>query len=771
MAVIETAQVRLGIPQKESSLEEFYYDDAIVRKFVTAMFIWSIVSMLVGLYAAIDLVVPSFNFGLPFLTFARLRPLHTNGAIFAFAGNAIFAAVYYSTQRLCKARMWSDKLSALHFWGWQLIIVAAALTLPFGITKGKEYAELEWPIDIAIAVVWVGFFGVNFFMTLARRRERHMYVALWFYIATICTVAILHVFNNLVIPIGLFKSYSIYAGVQDAFMQWWYGHNAVAFFLTTPFLGMMYYFMPKAAERPVFSYRLSIVHFWSLVFIYIWAGPHHLHYTALPDWASNLGMIFSVMLWMPSWGGMINGLLTLRGAWSKVSTDPVLKFFVVAITFYGMSTFEGPLLSIKAVNSLSHYTDWTIAHVHAGTLGWVGFMSFGMMYWLLPRLYQTKLYSQKLATAHFWLGTIGILLYVIPIYVAGITEGLMWRAMNDQGQLLYPDYIETVKAVIPMWSLRAVGGSVYLISVFLGGYNFYKTWRSKPAFYTETPQFAPALSRVYTGDAPKPVSSLTTVADLAKKIDVFNTFWFHRKWERLPLKFTVFVIIAVGVATLFEAIPTFLIRANVPTIVSVKPYTPLELQGRDIYVSEGCYLCHSQMIRPIFSETRRYGEYSKAGEFVYDHPFQWGSRRIGPDLAREGGKNSEYWHYRHFLNPADVTPGSIMPHYTWFMTEQIDFDSIPLRVHAMQRLGVPYTDDDRDKSIDNAKAQGKKIAAKIVAQGGPPGLDDKEVVAVIAYLQRMGTDLTAVTPVAAPTTAPSPAPAAQTKLAKAADEP
>jgi cytochrome c oxidase cbb3-type subunit I/II len=750
MATITSEATSAGRLKTDSGLDEFYYDDAIVRKFITAMFIWGVVSMLVGLWISLDLVFPSLNFGLPFLDFARLRPLHTNGAIFAFAGNAIFASVYYSTQRLCKTRMWSDRLSNLHFWGWQLIIVAAACTLPFGITKGKEYAELEWPIDVAIAIVWVGFFAVNFFMTLATRRERHMYVALWFYIATICTITVLHVFNNLVIPIGLWKSYSIYAGVQDAFMEWWYGHNAVAFFLTTPFLGMMYYFMPKAAERPVFSYRLSIVHFWSLVFIYIWAGPHHLHYTSLPDWASNLGMLFSIMLWMPSWGGMINGLLTLRGAWNKVSTDPVLKFFVVAITFYGMATFEGPLLSIKAVNSLSHYTDWTIAHVHAGTLGWVGFMSFGMFYWLLPRLYQTKLYSTKLATIHFWTGTIGIVLYIIPIYIAGLTEGLMWRAMNDQGQLVYPAYIDSVKAVIPMWFARSCGGGLYLTSVLIGGYNFYMTWRSRPKVYANVPQYAAPLARIYTGDAPKPVSSLHQVADIGKKLDVLQTFWFHRKWERLPLKFTILVIIAVLIASGFEAVPTFLIRSNVPTIASVKPYTPLELVGRDIYVSEGCYLCHSQMIRPIFPETRRYGEYSKAGEFIYDHPFQWGSRRIGPDLQREGGRNSELWHVRHFLNPADVTPGSVMPHYTWFMTETIDWDSIPLRVHAMQRLGVPYTDDDRDKSEINAKDQAQRISDKIIAQGGPSGLEDKEVVAVIAYVQRLGTDLTATTPVTAP---------------------
>ncbi len=392
-------------PAAVGPLEEFTYDDAIVRKFLLATMVWGVVGMLVGLIIALQLAVPSLSFGQSFLSFGRLRPLHTNAVIFAFAGNAIFTAVYYSTQRLCKTRMWSDTLSKLHFWGWQAIIVSAALTLPLGITQGKEYAELEWPIDLAIAVVWLGFFGINFFMTLAKRRERHMYVALWFYIATIVTVTVLHVFNNLWVPAGIvhllktgdmpsaelmLKSYPVYAGVQDAFMQWWYGHNAVAFFLTTPFLGLMYYFLPKAADRPVYSYRLSIVHFWSLVFIYIWAGPHHLHYTALPAWASSLGMLFSLMLWMPSWGGMINGLLTLRGAWHKVAADPVLKFFVVGVTFYGMSTFEGPMLSIKSVNASVHYTDWTIAHVHAGALGWNGFMTFGMIYWLAPRLFQTS---------------------------------------------------------------------------------------------------------------------------------------------------------------------------------------------------------------------------------------------------------------------------------------------------------------------------------------------------------------------------------------------
>ena len=515
-----------------------------------ATILWGVVAFVAGLYVALLLVMPQLNMGLPYLTLGRLRPLHTNAAIFAFAGNAIFAAVYYSTQRLCKARMWSDFLGNAHFWGWQLIIVLAAITLPLGITQSKEYAELEWPIDLLIAVVWLVLFGTNFFMTLVKRRERHMYVALWFYIATIVTVTVLHVFNNLVVPvIGqsltegqtlTIKSYSVYAGVQDAFMQWWYGHNAVAFFLTTPFLGMMYYFLPKAADRPVFSYKLSIIHFWSLVFIYIWAGPHHLHYTALPEWASSLGMLFSVMLWMPSWGGMINGLLTLRGAWSKVTTDPVLKFFVVGITFYGMSTFEGPLLSVKSVNALSHYTDWTIAHVHAGALGWNGFMTFGMIYWLLPRIFQTKLYSTTLATWHFWIATIGILLYIMPIYWAGITQGLMWRALDDKGGLQYT-FLETVQAILPFYWVRVIAGLLYIIGALMFAYNCLMTWMSRPATYEVPVYQAAPLSKQYI-DPPQQPSKLTGVLELGKKLDVWSRMDWHRRWEHLPMLFTVWVV-------------------------------------------------------------------------------------------------------------------------------------------------------------------------------------------------------------------------------------
>ena len=737
-------------------VEQFRYDDASVRRFLLATVLWAFVGMAVGLLLALQLANPVHNFGLPWLSFGRLRPLHTNAVIFAFAGNALFAGIYWSSQRLLKARMFSDALSKLHFWGWQLIIVSAALTLPLGYTQGKEYAELEWPIDIAIAVVWVAF-AVNFFGTIAKRRERHLYVAIWFYIATILTVAMLHIFNSLAIPASALKSYSVYAGVQDALMQWWYGHNAVAFFLTTPFLGMMYYFVPKAADRPVYSYRLSILHFWSLVFLYIWAGPHHLHYTALPAWASTLGMLFSIMLWMPSWGGMVNGLLTLRGAWHKVAADPILKFFVVAITFYGMSTFEGPMMSIKSINALSHYTDWTIAHVHGGALGWNGFMAFGMIYWLLPRLYKTPLWSTRLATVHFWIGTIGILLYIVAIYTAGITQGLMWRAFDETGRLQYPDFVETVVKLLPMYWVRVLGGTLYLLGVVLCGVNVLMTRAARPKVLEDTLAEAPALEPIYQ-DPPPPKSRLraegAAVAELAVKLESFAAAAWHRVWERLPVTFTVMVAVAVVTASLMEIVPAFLIKSNVPTIASVHPYTPLELMGREIYIREGCYNCHSQMIRPFRAETERYGEYSKPGEFVYDHPFQWGSRRIGPDLQREGGRNSNLWHVKHFEDPPKITKGSIMPPYKWLFESDLDFGAVQSRVDTMAMLGVPYGEA-VIKAEQLARDQAAVIAADIEKQGGPTGLATKEVVAVIAYLQRLGTDLNAPPP------APAPAPPAE----------
>jgi cytochrome c oxidase cbb3-type subunit I/II len=744
-------------PRPQSGpLERFSYDDAICRLFLGASVLWGVVGLLVGVLIAAQLADPRFNLGLEWTSFGRLRPLHTNAVIFAFAGNSIFLAVYYSTQRLLKARMFSDLLSRIHFWGWQLIIVSAAITLPLGATQGKEYAELEWPIDIAVVFVWV-VFAINLLGTIAQRRERHLYVAIWFYIATIVAIAVLYIFNNLVVPAGWLRSYSIYAGSQDAFMQWWYGHNAVAFFLTTPFLGLMYYFLPKAAERPVFSYRLSIIHFWTLVFLYIWAGPHHLHYTALPAWASTLGMLFSVMLWMPSWGGMINGLLTLRGAWHRVTTDPVLKFFVVAISFYGMSTFEGPLLSVKSVNALSHYTDWTIAHVHGGALGWVGFMCFGMVYWLAPRLFQAPLARPGWATLHFWTATVGILLYVIAIYWTGLTQGLMWRALDADGLLQYPDFLESVTPLIPFYWLRVVGGSLYLFGAVLCGINLILTWRARPATYAVPVYEAAPLSRAFREET-IPGSSLTegSVVKLAHRLDVFAQMRWHRKWEGLTFLFTVLVVVAVVTASLFEIVPIFLRKGDTVRIANVTPYTPLELAGRDMYIAEGCMNCHSQMIRPLIAEVERYGEYSKPGESVYDHPFLWGSRRIGPDLARVGRKlPSPHWHVRHFNDPTDTSPGTIMPRYSHLLAKSLDLSTLASSMRAMQRVGVEYTDAEIEGALATAQAQAKLIGAKVVEEGGPEGVQDRQVVALIAYLLRLGTDIDKPAPTAAAPTSVS----------------
>ncbi|GMV53775.1 MAG: cytochrome-c oxidase, cbb3-type subunit I [Chlorobi bacterium] len=699
--------------------ETVHYDNAIVRAFALATLVWGIVGFLVGLIVAIKLFVPEFLGGFDYLSFGRLRPLHTNAVVFAFAGNAIFLGVYYSLQRLCRSRMYSDILSKIHFWGWQLIIVSAAITLPLGITTSKEYAELEWPIDIAITLIWV-VFGWNMIGTILNRKDKHIYVAIWFYLATFITVAVLHIVNSFEIPVHLLKSYSMYAGVQDALVQWWYGHNAVAFFLTTPFLGIMYYFVPKAAERPVFSYRLSIVHFWALVFMYIWAGPHHLLYTALPGWAQSLGVVFSLMLIAPSWGGMVNGLLTLRGAWDKVRTDPVLKFMVVGITAYGMSTFEGPMLSLKNINAIAHYTDYIIGHVHLGALLWNGGLAFAMLYYIIPRIYRTKLYSLSLANMHFWLMTLGVVIYVIPLYWGGITQSLMWAQFLPDGSLQYPNFLETVTQIIPMYVLRAIGGTLYIVGAIICVWNLHKTARSGKLIVNEEAQVVNRRT-AHEGSTAK-------------------EGW-HRWLEGRPVRFSVYTLIAVAIGGIVEFIPTFLVKSNIPTIASVKPYTPLELEGRDIYVREGCYTCHSQMVRPFRSETERYGQYSMAGEFIYDYPFQWGSKRTGPDLHRVGGKYPDAWHWKHMHEPQSTSPGSIMPGYPWMYTTNLDISHTEGKIITMQRLGVPYPPGFEKQAVANLQQQAGEVAGRL-SQAGIKGVDaNKEIIALIAYLQRLGTDI------------------------------
>jgi cytochrome c oxidase cbb3-type subunit I/II len=745
------------------------YNDRVVRQFLLAAILWGVVGMLVGVVIASQLNFWRLNFNLPWLTFGRLRPLHTNAVIFAFVGNMMFAGVYYSTQRLVKARLASDFLSALHFWGWQAIIVAAAVTLPLGLTRGKEYAELIWPINIAVAVIWV-VFAVNFFWTLVRRNEPSLYVALWFYIATIVTVAMLYIVNHLSIPTGWTHSYSVFGGVQDALVQWWYGHNAVAFFLTTPILGIMYYFVPKAAGRPVYSYRLSVIHFWSLVFVYIWAGPHHLLNTALPGWLQGLGMTFSLMLWAPSWGGMLNGLLTLRGAWDRVRTEPVLKFFAAGITFYGMATFEGPLLAIKSVNAFAHYSDWIIGHVHGGTLGWNGFMAAGMFYWLAPRLWKRPLHSPALANLHFWLGLVGILLYVSAMWTSGITQGLMLKASAEGDTVLaYPNFLDTLNAIKPMMLMRVIGGGLYFIGFLLLVYNLGRTivgaepvngtievYAEEPAasFGVRATVFsAPVIFSgfgllfacvwLFGGGWLNLLGLFATIACVILAIAHYQAR--TKKWgdwyDRLLVNsapFTVLTFLAVAVGGLIQIIPTITVNkaANVEDRIEV-PLTPLELAGRDLYVREGCYLCHSQMIRTLVADVLRYGDYSRLGESIYDHPFQWGSKRNGPDLAREGGKYPHVWHYDHLLDPRAISAGSIMPAYPWLFAQNTDVGVLKRKIDVLRTLGVPYPSWSAAEITAAADRQAQQIARDLRAQQRLVA-PEKEIVAVIAYLQKLG---------------------------------
>jgi cytochrome c oxidase cbb3-type subunit I/II len=768
-----------------TKMRRITYDDGVVRGFVWASVAWGAVGMLVGLICALQLSFPQLNFDTPWLTFGRLRPLHTNAVIFALVGNMMFAGIYYSSQRLLKVRMASDLLSKVHLWGWQLIILGAVLTLPLGITQSKEYAELEWFLDIAVVVVWVAF-AWNYFWTLKIRNEKNLYVSIWFYISTILTIAVLYIVNNLALPVTGTKSYGVFSGAQDALTQWWYGHNAVAFFLTTPILGIMYYFLPKAADRPVFSYRLSIVHFWALVFIYIWAGPHHLLNTALPDWAQSLGMVFSLMLWAPSWGGMLNGLLTLRGAWHKVRTDPVLKFFVAGVTFYGMATFEGPLLSIKSVSALGHYTDWIIGHVHAGALGWNGFMAAGMFYWMVPRLFGTKLHSTKMADWHFWLGMMGILLYVGSMWVSGISQGLMWRAETADGGLQYTAWNEILDTQQLMYVARSIGGGLFLVGWLLMGWNLIATAMSGKATNVEVEvaviDTTPLASEESTASLvfSKPViicflglfaatmfimpnvglAVLGLVLLLAVVAFACGMLFgsmgkgkhtWHDKIESRPLAFSVLTLIAVVIGGLFELLPGLITDKQVPLAasgeMSVQPYTALELAGRDVYVREGCYVCHSQMIRPFRSEQLRYGAPSRIEESMWDHPFQWGSKRTGPDLARIGTKRNESWHWLHMMDPRygakyEADQGlSIMPAYPWLYDDKVEIAVVADKMSVLKKLGTPYTDEQLQGAAAAYAKQAAATVGNLAAQGQTGADPESEIVALIAYLMRLGRNL------------------------------
>ena len=751
------------------------YDDKVVRFFMLAAVFWGVVAMAAGVLIASQLSFYWLNFNTSWLTFGRLRPLHTNAAIFAFVGNMMFAGIYHSTQRLVRTRLASGFLSWLHFWGWQAIIASAAITLPLGFSRGKEYAELIWPINIAVALIWV-VFAINFFWTLAKRNEKSLYVAIWFYIATIITVAMLYIVNHLQIPTSWVHGYPIFGGVQDALVQWWYGHNAVAFFLTTPILGIMYYYLPKAAERPVYSYRLSVVHFWSLVFVYIWAGPHHLLNTALPEWLQSLGMIFSLMLWAPSWGGMLNGLLTLRGAWHKLRTDPVLKFFAAGVTFYGMATFEGPLLAIRSVNALSHYTDWTIGHVHSGTLGWNSFMAAGMFYWLAPRLWGTKLYSNKLADLHFWVGMVGILLYIASMWVSGITTGLMLNSVNSDGVLAYPNFLEVVNSVRPMLHARAFGGALFLLGFLLMTYNLLRTIASGKPVITSVevsaeevrakdalnlwkalwsgPMIYSSLVVIFAclwGFLPRPFSTVALALLQATVVVAIMQFGLSKqKWaewyEKLLeswLPFTLLTFLAVVIGGMIQILPLVFSKQgqNLSKVTRWQQvYTPLELCGRDIYVREGCYNCHSQMIRSLPGEVMRYGASSQLGESLYDPPFQWGSKRTGPDLGREGLKYPNLWHFQHFMDPRSLSIGSNMPAYPWLYTQEADISSLPHKIDVLRRLGVPFPEQTPQQIREAYLDQAKKIVQDLETSGIEIR-PEMEIIALTAYVQQLGKSL------------------------------
>ncbi len=718
-------------------LDTVAYDNVLVAKFLIATLIWGVVGLLVGLIVAAQLVLPALNFDLPWFSNGRLRPLHTNAVIFAFACNAIFAGVYYSAQRLLKARLYSDLLGRIHFWSWQLIIVLAAVTLPLGFTTSKEYAELEWPIKLLIAVSWV-LFGVNLIGTLFKRRERHLYVALWFFIATWIAVTLLHVVNSACIPVTLTKSYSLYAGIQDALVQWWYGHNAVAFILTTPFLGLLYYFLPKATGVPIYSYRLSILHFWSLIFIYIWAGPHHLLNSSTPEWAQTLGVMFSLMLIIPSWGGALNGYMTIFGKGGKagnamvVRKDPIIWFWLASITSYTITTFEGCMLSLRDVNALSHDTDWTIGHVHNGALGWVGLMIFAIFYWLVPRMWKTTLWSPRLVKVHFWLAVSGLVGYVVALWIAGIIQGVKQLAFTETGHLATTSFLDIVHATIPWYWVRLVAGLLYFIGMVLCAYNLLRTIAAAPNIADDVVQVAPLPA--------EPLIAAEADGKMPRES------W-HSVIERWPLAMLVLATIALSIGSVVEIVPHLVQGAFTPPISSVQPYTPLELHGRDLYIKEGCSGCHTQLVRTLRAETERYGHYTMPGEHIYDRPFLWGSKRTGPDLAREGVlRPNAAWQFAHLVKPNATSPGTMMPAYPWLARDDMDLSTLStkLQVLASPPLYTPYSTVEIRDAVTLAEKQATVVADELRKQPEYAGLADlerKDIIAVIAYLQRLGTDL------------------------------
>ncbi len=754
--------------QRGAPATNVVYSDRVVRQFALATLAWGAFGMAVGLLIALQLAFWPANLP-PYLSFGRMRPVHTTALVLAFAGNMIFAGVYHASQRLLQTRLPSTRLAALHFWSWQLIAAAAVLTVPLGHTQGKELAELEWPLDLALLGSWLAF-AVQFFWMVRRRNQRRLHPALWFIIATIAAFTAGHVVNGLAVPSGMLDSYSLFAGVQDAAIQWWYGHGAITFFLTAPVFGLLYYLLPRAAGRPIHSYRLAIVHFWGLAFLFAGAAPQQLLNTALPDWAQTAGAAFGLLLWAPSWAGVLNGLLTVRAAWSRLRSDPVLLFIVAALLFQGLAALQAPLFGLKSVSGLAHYTDWTIGHVHITALGWDGLMAAALLYWMVPRLYGTELHSRAAAGAHFYMAVVGILVYLSSMWIAGATQGLMWRAEGPTGGLAYST-VETLAALrIPYWG-RLGGGALYLAGFAVMIWNLAATVRrGRPVDEEAEVEVAAAPAGDLRGLVfAQPVLIAATVAGLVIAAGFANPLaalglvflagllglgglagaavlrdrvqptW-HQQLERRALAFTALVTAAVMLGPAVEVTP-LLVRGPEPVAGESAPYSPLQLEGRGIYVAEGCHTCHSQMIRPFLWEVARYGEVSSATESLYDHPFQWGSRRVGPDLARVGGRYPNLWHYQHLLDPRAVTPGSSMPPYPHLSDRRVDLDATGDRMRALRSAGVPYDDRAIQGAAAAALAEARAIAADLRQTGQVDVAPDSEMVALIAYLQRLGQPL------------------------------
>ena len=743
---------------QDSLAGRIIYRDTVVRLFLVATVGWGIVSVALCLIANLLLSKPLLFANLradlqPYITFAKFNALQVNLTLFAFASNAVFAGVFYSLQRLCKVPLWSSALAFAHFILWQALSVALAIALIQGDTQGRAILGVAWPTEFGFAIAWILFFGPNLVMTILNRRERYLYVSLWFYMASVITVGLLLVCNCVDVPIGDWKRESLFAGVQDAIRQSWFTNGLVSFLVTIPFLGFVYYFVPKSVDRPLFSYKLSIVHFWSIVLLTICCGSRQLHYTPIPEWASTLGMLCGIILWMPCWAGVVNGLFTVTGAWQKVKELVALRFMIVGLVIYGWTSFESSLLSVKGLDAIVHYTDWEIAHSQAVQLGWIGFMTFGMIYWLLPRLYSMRVANTELSRLHFWLASVGLLLIVVPGYLAGAIQSQKWSQLSELGRLQY-SFIESLEAVLPFWWVRVFGFVVYLLGLLSLCANVLSAL-TFGASRNET-NLLPALIKGNDDlESPSNSSALVgkPVLEMALKIDQWSTLEWHRKLERQPARFLLLIGLCVCVLSFVQLFPILASKSSVPKIATVQPYTPLELVGRDIYVSQGCQNCHSQTVRPLVHESQMYGAVSEGGEFAYDRPVQWGSRRIGPDLARKGGGvQSSLWHWRHLENPPVMTPKTVMPAFQFLHESRLTFDDLGKKIAVLSELGTPYDMSlEEGQSIESkfeaqAKKQAEVIAAEIIGQGGPVAykgtlIKDTSAIALIAYIQRLGTDI------------------------------